>query len=362
MLYCAGTTNWLISAAREGAPLGVTAGQTNTSEQQPAELSAQYIRFAEEEAHGRSSLYEALALGVARDQDAIAFLMTAPTEKRQPNLLFASVRHLLGLSNDWPHFRQTLLANADAVRSIMLTRSTQTNEPARCATLLPVLARLPQPLALIELGASAGLCLLPDLYGYDYGGHLVCSPEAEERGPVFTCSVNQATPLPRAMPRVVWRAGLDLNPLDPTDPSHADWLETLVWPEQTQRLANLRAALRIAAAYRLRNLKGDMLGDDLAQLCREAPKDATLVVFHTAVLGYVAGRAERQAFAERVMSFCPYWICNEPPRVLPEMANRAGISPTPGQFLMAVNGAPVAWTDPHGAALEWIAAENWMAV
>jgi hypothetical protein len=44
----------------------------------------------------------------------------------------------------------------------MLSRSTQTNEPARCATLLPVLAQLPQPLALNEVGASAGLCLLPD--------------------------------------------------------------------------------------------------------------------------------------------------------------------------------------------------------
>jgi hypothetical protein len=339
-----------------------SADHTNTSEEEPRELSAQYIRFAEDEANGRSPLYETLALGVARDTDAIAFLMTVPREKRQPNLLFASARHLLGLSNDWPHFRQGLLANADAVRSIMLSRSTQTNEPARCATLLPVFARLPQPLALVEVGASAGLCLLPDLYGYDYGGHLVRGPEAEGRGPVFTCSVNQATPLPRVMPKVVWRAGLDLNPLDPSEPSHADWLETLVWPEQTQRLANLRAALRIAAAYRPRNLKGDMLKDGLTQLCREAPKNATLVVFHTAVLCYVACRAERKAFAERVRSLCPYWVCNEPPRVFPETANRAGMPPTRGQFLMSVNGAPVAWTDPHGAALEWTAAENWMAV
>ncbi len=50
----------------------------------------------------------------------------------------------------------------------MTTRSTQTSEPGRCATLLLLLARLPQPLALLEVGASAGLCLLPDRYGYDY--------------------------------------------------------------------------------------------------------------------------------------------------------------------------------------------------
>ena len=287
--------------------------------------------------------------------------MTVPTEKRQPNLLFASVRHLFGLSADWPQFRQTLLANADLVRSILLTRSTQTNEPARCATLLPVLAQLPQPLALIEVGSSAGLCLLPDLYGYDYGGHLVRAPEAEVRGPVFTCSVNKAMPLPMVMPKIVWRVGLDLNPLDPAEPSDAGWLEALVWPEQTQRLANLRVALRIAAAHRPRNVKGDMLEDGLAQLCGEAPKDATLVVFNTAVLGYVPGRAKRQAFTKRVVSLCPFWISNEPAPVLPEIANRAGVAPTPGQFLMSVNGAPVAWTDPHGTALEWIGDVDWMA-
>jgi hypothetical protein len=83
--------------------------------------------------------------------------MTLPTEKRQPNLLLATMRHLFGTSPNWDHFRRAPLANPDPVRSVMLTRSAQTNEPARCATLLPVLALLPQPLAPIEVGASAGL-------------------------------------------------------------------------------------------------------------------------------------------------------------------------------------------------------------
>ncbi len=34
---------------------------------------------------------------------------------------------------------------------------------------MPVLAQLPPPLALLEVGAAAGLCLLPDLYSYGWG-------------------------------------------------------------------------------------------------------------------------------------------------------------------------------------------------
>jgi hypothetical protein len=325
------------------------------------DLSNRYIWFAEVEAHGRSPLYEALAYGVAGDGDAIAFLMTLPPEKRQPNLLFAAVRHLLGVSTDWAHFRQILLANAGAVRSIMLTHATQTNEAARCATLLPVFAQLPQPLALIEVGASAGLCLLPDLYGYDYGDQLLCPEKPERKYPVFLCSASKTTPLPRAMPRIVWRAGLDLNPLDASDREQAEWLQTLVWPEQTERAANLRAALSIAATNQPRIVKGDLLGSSLAQLCREAPENATLVVFHTAVLAYVPDQPAREAFARQVTSLCPYWISNESPRVFPEVARHAGISDTPGRFLMSVNGIPAAWTDPHGAAIQWIAGRDWTA-
>lgn len=50
----------------------------------------------------------------------------------------------------------------------MRTRRTQTNEVARCALLLPVLTRLPAPLALIEVGAAAGLGLRLDRWAYRY--------------------------------------------------------------------------------------------------------------------------------------------------------------------------------------------------
>ncbi len=314
------------------------------------EVAARYERFAEEEAHGRSPLYEAIARGVAADEAIIGFLLSLPQTKRQPNLLLAAVRHLFGTPTGWPHFRERLLSDHDAVRALMQDRATQTNEPARCATLLPVLARLPQPLALIEVGASAGLCLLPDRYGYDYGR---AAFPAGARSPIFRCAVSAEVPVPAALPRIDWRVGLDLNPLDIGDPSQVAWLETLVWPEQTERLANLRAALGIAAAAKPRVVKGDLAGDTLAQLAREAPRHATLVVFHSAVLAYVPDQAGRQAFADRAMRLGT-WISNEMPGVFPDIARRAGARGAAGRFLLSLNGMPVAWTDPHGASIDWI--------
>jgi hypothetical protein len=207
---------------------------------------------------------------------------------------------------------------------------------------------------LLEVGASAGLCLLPDYYGYDYGGHLLKPDESGSQTPIFPCKVNAATPIPQNLARIVWRAGLDLDPVDLSDSNQVAWLEALVWPEQTDRLARLRAAIRIAAVQQPRLVKGD-LRHDLARLAAEMPNDATRVIFHTAVLAYVNSRQERAEFARAVQALCNVWISNEAPQVFPEIAARA---PTPGprgHFLLAKNGNPLAWSDPHGASLDWIA-------
>jgi hypothetical protein len=316
-------------------------------------VAKNFMRFADDEAHGRSPLYEQLAQGVAGDQNTLRFLLKLPHAKRQPNLLFAAVRHLFGTPADWGDFKRRLSENPAAVRDIMLERSTQTNEPARCATLLPVFAQLPEPLALIEVGASAGLCLLPDKYGYDYGNGLITPEGTEPDFPIFSCAMDGAGMRPTGVPRIAWRAGLDLNPLDVSDDSQVAWLETLVWPEETECLANLRKAVRIAANSQPRVIRGD-LRNDLLPLCREAPKNATLVVFHTAVLAYVASRVERDAFAAQVANIYAHWISNEPPHAFSSIATKAGESKTPGRFLLSWNRSPVAWTDPHGTSFEWI--------
>jgi hypothetical protein len=116
-----------------------------------------YRRFGEREARGVSAAYERLALAVADDHQLVGLLDELPEHKRQPNLLFAAVRYLEGPVDDAAEFATWLRLHWSDVAGIMRRRSTQPNETASCAVLLPVLAQLPQPLALLEVGASAGL-------------------------------------------------------------------------------------------------------------------------------------------------------------------------------------------------------------
>jgi hypothetical protein len=317
-------------------------------------IASVYLHFAECEAHGRSALYETLARGVAGDSVALSFLGQLPRAKQQPNLLFAAVKYLYGTPGNWGNFRRLLLEYGDEIRATIMARSTQTNEPARCATLLPLLARLPPPLALLEVGAAAGLCLLPDAYAYDYDGHRV--PPiwfTSAAPPTFFCRANRA-PLPDRGVEIIWRAGLDLRPIDITDPQQTAWLEALVWPDEGNRLHLLRAALRVARHRPLQVVQGD-LRSDLGALVAQMPADATRVVFHTAVLGYLSSPDERSTFAQTVTDFDVVWISNEPPDLFPDVTQ--GLSrPWPlGLFLLSINRRPMAWTDPHGGSLDWMA-------
>jgi hypothetical protein len=207
-------------------------------------VADRYADFARQQAHGRSRLYEELTARIARDEELVGLISALPAgNKQQPNLLLGAVRYLGGPYEDWAAFRSWLVAHWDAVREVVLARFTQTNEAARCATLLPVLASLPGPLALLEVGTSAGLCLYPDRYRYAYDG----GPEfgAEGSPAVFRCRTDGDVgdvPVPRALPEVVWRGGIDLNPLDVGDPGDVRWLESLIWPGQEHRVAQLRAA------------------------------------------------------------------------------------------------------------------------
>ena len=309
--------------------------------------TAENYRAFAAEARGRSPLYEELALAVAGDERLLEFLTALPTAKRQPNLLFAAARYLLGEPPDLAALHALVGDRGDDLAAVMLARRTQTNEPARCATLLPALAQLPQPLAIIEVGASAGLTLLPDKYSYDYGGHQVAG--TDPHAPVLACQPRGPVPLPARVPEVAWRAGLDLNPLDVTSDDDVRWLQCLLWPGETGRQERLAAAIETARRDPPPLYRGDLL-TDLPDLVRKAPRDATVVIYHSAVLGYVR-RADRAGFAKTVRGLGAVWLSNEGPGVLPGTAIPGC---DPHGFVLARDTVPIGLTDSHGTWVEWL--------
>ncbi len=309
-------------------------------------VAENYLAFAEE-ARGRSPAYESLAASVAEDGVVLGFLGSLPPEKRQPNLLFAAARYLLGGTPDPGGLRDLACRGRDELAGVILARRTQTNEPARCATLLPALALLPQPLALIEAGASAGLTLLFDRYSYDYAGRRITG--SDPAAPVLRCEPHGPVPLPDRVPEITWRAGLDISPLDVSDDDHMRWLSCLVWPGEGDREQRLAAA--VAAARRDPPVihRGDLL-TDLPRLAAEAPPHATLVIYHSAVLAYLTP-VDRARFAGLVGALPAVWLSNEGPGVVPGQP----IPPYRGTpFVLARDGRTIlALTDSHGTWLSW---------
>jgi hypothetical protein len=307
-----------------------------------------YRRFAMHEAAGRSPVYERLAYAVAEDDLVLSFLEDLPAPKRQPNLVFAAARYILG-SPPGPASLRSLVTDMPAkLAAILRARRTQTNEAARCALFLPVLAALPQPLALLEVGASAGLTLLPDIYSYDYEGHLVTGLDVG--APTLSCRARGPVPLPRQAPQVVWREGIDLNPLDVNDEDDMAWLSCLVWPDEAGRAERLEGAVKVARRRPPVIHRGDLL-DDLTPVAARAPHGATLVVYHSGVLAYV-DEAKRRAFGAAVAGLGAVWLSNETAGVLPNVAT--GLSP--GDFVLVRDGTElVARADPHATWMEWLA-------
>jgi hypothetical protein len=316
--------------------------------------TAENYRAFAREAHNRSPAYESLANAAAGDENVLSFLSSLPRQKRQPNLLFASARYLL---NEPPSISQLrALVGQDAARlaQVMLAHRTQTNEPARCATILPALAQIPEPLALIEVGASAGLALLFDRYSYDYGGVQLSGSDPD--APLLRCGVigKVPAPIPDRMPDIVWRAGLDINPLDVTKEEDVRWLSCHVWPGESDRQERLDAAVESARRDPPAVHRGDLL-TDLPALAAQAPREATVVVYHSAVLAYVAAQ-DRRRFAETMKALSAIWLSNEAPGVVADVSAAVPVGPEHnGAFLLVRDGrTPLALTDGHGTWLQWL--------
>jgi hypothetical protein len=323
------------------------------------EVQATYRSFAVYAA-GNSRCFEQWARGVAEDPEVQHWLARLPEPKRQPNLVFAAARwHGLAAPAPYDDLRDALLGDDGRIRATILERATQTNEVGRLATLLPAFARVPGegPLGLLEVGASAGLCLYPDRWSYAWAtdrGTVTIGAG----GPTLHAEVSGPVELPDDVPAVVWRGGIDRFPLDAADPATCRWLLTLVWPEHDDRRARLEEALLIARAEPPDLRRGDLLRE-LPGLVAEAlavlPDGARLVVFHSAVIPYldVEGRARFDAMMRDLLGDPRlHWVSNERPRALAAVT-ATGPEPPPGRYVLGVDGQAVGHTQQHGRSLHW---------
>lgn len=275
---------------------------------------AEFRRFAELREAQPSPLYRTLAAQIAADPTPYRALLAAiPANEQAPNLLFAAVHYRLSERPAAPLadfyaslrarpeppderaarlFREFCARHREALLPLLQQRRTQTNEVRRGLLVWPAVSiagtiarRAALPLALLELGCSAGLNLLCDQYAYRYedengvihrAGN-ACSAlelDAQLRGPLLP-------PLNAKPPAIHSRIGSDLNPIDIHDEGELAWLKALVWPEHRDRRHYLEQAIGIARSYPPLDLRrGDAL-QLLPTITAALPANCAPLIFHT---------------------------------------------------------------------------------
>lgn len=312
--------------------------------------TAAWFRRATAELAATSDLQVEWAHGVAGDPDVLDLIEHLPREHRQPSLIFSAARYAGAPAARWPEFREWLVASWPRVEAVARERRTQTNEAGRCAPLLAALDRIAGPLALIELGASAGLCLGLDRYAYRFDD----GPVIGDGEPLLTCTTTGTGIAPRSLPQIVWRRGVDLAPLSPADPADLAWLEALLPPDRPDRLARLRAASRRLADDPPEVIAGDAV-EELPGLIAAAPGDATGVVIALGTLVYLPPAA-RLAVVDCTRELGARLVTLEPLSALPSVAERleALTAPEPTPYVLALDGEPIAYASAHGDRLSWL--------
>ncbi len=285
-----------------------------------AALSRMFLAFADREFRGSSPVYDRLARACAERPQLGAPLLAAPPGQRRALLLFAAVQYLLRRNPDeslagWyptlggrrspdpalvDAFAGFCARHCDDIGALCAGRTTQTNEARRAAVLRPALGRVArafpgQPVHLIDIGTSAGLLLFPDRYGYDYAGRrhgLATAPAALQ----MRCELRGGVPEGLDdQPVIADRTGLDLAPVTADDRDATDWLRACVWPEHTERLVRLEAALAVVAAEPPRMIAGDVRDTLPTALART---DGLPLVQTSNTLTYLPGDAWRELIGE----------------------------------------------------------------
>src|SRR3954452_6380034 len=203
----------------------------------PASRAAAFRCFARGVATHDSPLYGRLGELVAGSPALIA--LAAHSREASPTLFFAAVHDELlrdpdhALARYYPTvggggpgpglgaaLEDFCAARAGRLEATLAGRRAQTNETGRCSALLPAFAAVAdgRPLALIEIGASAGLNLRWDRYAYDYGTRRAGAADSRL---TIACELLGAHVPPLEVTPVASRIGIDLAPPDPLDPEDA---------------------------------------------------------------------------------------------------------------------------------------------
>ncbi len=391
------------------------------------ELTERFRRFAAGARHDGASRYSRICEGATSDVALLQLVAGAPPAQRRPNLLLAAVHFLLlsGVDDELAACYPTVLAwrgmeladvrapapvdpfplfaafcrrHHDAVAQIVATRVTQTNEVGRCTAIFPALStvasRSGTPIAVVDLGAAAGLNLLFDRYsyGYDYGDGNGSGVLGDHGSPVLLhCEVRDGTAPdgtapdgtapddaargdrpPTEMPIVAARIGLDRRPVDVHDDDQALWLLACQWPDHFERFDTAHRALTLARSVPDAPLvlRGDAV-EDLASVVATLPADAHVCVLHTWAAAYLTPR-EQRALADTVAGLASArpvsWLFAETPYEVPELPlpTPAGEKVLGATAVVLVEQAPgsgpvahrVADMHPHGRWLRWYGASG----
>ncbi len=271
----------------------------NTDMGRARTLAQMYRHFGEVDAAGTSPLYERVAVALSESGEALRAIEAAPARRRHPTVILAAL-HDLALAGRAPALAaayaaadgdaaasaaiETLLRMTDSVVAIAVRRKTRTSETGRCAVLYPAIAEAARragadAVGLIDVGCSAGLNLNVDRVGITYSnGQSLGDPSSAVQ---LSSSIVGGRPVPaRAMPEVVARIGVDLDPVDVTDADDARWLRACLWPDQPEPAARLEAEMALAATAPPLLLHGDAV-EVLPGAFARMPADALPVVTTT---------------------------------------------------------------------------------
>lgn len=269
-------------------------------------ISERFKTFAARECKGSSNLYEQLSHQISEDDEMLALCSNAQEGQPVPNLFFGAVHYLLlkGKEHDlkqfyasivefpkeetqcFPYFKDFCQKNQDEIIFIMKSKLVQTNEVRRCSYLYPsfcfIYEKAKKPLALIEIGTSAGLQLLWDQYSYSYRTNEIYGNKHSDVHIIADVTGRNFPFMLPSSPPVASRKGLDLHVNDLNDPEDYLWLNSLIWPNHHERRKLFEGASKHVTKNHLDLIEGDGVAL-LPKIVKEIPQDVVICVFHTHV-------------------------------------------------------------------------------